>query len=280
YDANGNVSSSTDFNGTVTSYSYDLSRNLETSRVEGSGTASARTITASWHPTYRIPLQVNEPLRRTLYTHDGNGNVLTRTEQATTDVNGSQGAAAVVVGSPRVWTSTYNNVGQVLSVTGPRTDVIDKTTYTYDNQGNLTSVTNAAGHVTTLSGYDPHGHVGTITDPNGLVTTLTYAPRGWLLSRITSADGITEVTSYTYDGVGQMTKVTLPDNSQISYTYDDAHRLTTITDNIGNSIHYTLDNMGNRLNETVTDSNGNLSRNITRIYDALSRLQQVTGAAQ
>ena len=35
YDANANVSSRTDFNGQKSCYAYDLSRNLETKRVEG-----------------------------------------------------------------------------------------------------------------------------------------------------------------------------------------------------------------------------------------------------
>lgn len=36
YDANGNVSNRTDFNGRVTNFTYDLARNLETSRTEAS----------------------------------------------------------------------------------------------------------------------------------------------------------------------------------------------------------------------------------------------------
>lgn len=41
YDSKGNVASQTDFNGTVTCFGYDLTRNLETARVEGlpAGTA-------------------------------------------------------------------------------------------------------------------------------------------------------------------------------------------------------------------------------------------------
>jgi len=279
-DANGNISTQSDFNGAVTAYHYDLSRNLETKRVEASGTPEARTISTVWHPTFRIPVQIDEPLRRTIYTHDAKGNVLTKTEQGTTDANGSQGAAATVEGTPRVWSYTYNAVGQVLTAKGPRTDVNDVTSYSYDNQGNLASVTNPAGHVTTMSNYDAHGHVGTITDPNGVVTNLTYHVRGWLLSRAVTADGITETTSYNYDGVGQMTKVTMPDNSTVNYTYDDAHRLTKISDHLGNSINYTLDNMGNRINETTTDTTGALSRQITRVYDALNRLKEETGGTQ
>ena len=280
YDTNGNLAGITDFNGNTTSYTFDLARNLEIQRVEASGTALAQTTTTQWHSSYRIPVQVNAPLLKTTYTHDSKGNVLTRTEQATGDTNGSQGASAAVTGIPRTWTYTYNEVGQVLTVIGPRTDVVDKTTYVYDTQANLTSITNAAGHVTTLSNYDANGRVGQLTDPNGVVTTLTYTPRGWLKQKVNTGDGQSETTTYDYDNAGQMTKVTLPDNSSISYTYDDAHRLTKINDNLGNSINYTLDNMGNRINETTTDTGGNLTRQTSRIYDALNRLQTVTGGVQ
>ncbi|MEF8720156.1 MAG: RHS repeat domain-containing protein [Candidatus Accumulibacter necessarius] len=44
YDDNGNLASRTDFNGRLTTYTYELSRNLETRRVEASGQAEARTI--------------------------------------------------------------------------------------------------------------------------------------------------------------------------------------------------------------------------------------------
>jgi YD repeat-containing protein len=283
YDANGNVASQTDFNGNITTYQYDLTRNLETSRVEASGTPQARTITTSWHPTYRLPVAIAEPLRLTTFTYDQSGNLLSKTIQATTDANGSQGFNAPVTGAPRTWSYTYNQYGQVLTATGPRTDVVDVTSYTYDPAtGNLLTITNAAGQVTTLSNYDLNGRVGTIADPNGIVTNLSYAPRGWLLSKsVRSADGSsTQTTSYQYDGVGQLTVVTLPDNSTINYTYDDAHRLTNIADSLGNSIAYTLDAMGNRVNEQTKDPTGTLSRQITRIYDALNRLQQVTGAVQ
>lgn len=280
YDAQGNVATLTDWNGVLTTYGYDLTRNLETSRVEASGTPQVRTVMTTWHPTYRLPLSISKPLLRTTYTYDGSGNVLTKTAQATTDANGASGFSATVTGSPRVWTYTYNNVGQVLTVTGPRTDVTDVTTYTYDGSGNLSTVTNALGHVTTLSGYNANGRVGHITDPNGTTTDLAYSPRGWLTSRVVSSGTTVESTSYDYDGVGQLKLVTLPDGSSIGYIYDDAHRLTQVSDSLGNSITYVLDLRGNRTQEQVKDPSGNLARQVTRVYDTLSRLQQVTGAAQ
>lgn len=202
--------------------------------------------------------------------------MLSKSEQATSDESGTQGFNAATVGSPRIWRYTYNNVGQVLTATGPRTDVTDTTTYTYDAQGNLTSIVNGAGHATTFSDYDANGRVGKIVDPNGLVTLLTYSPRGWLLSKTVGS----EATVYEYDNVGQLTKLALPDGSYLARTYDAAHRLTGISDNAGNRIDYMLDAMGNRIKEEIRDPSGTLVRQITRAYDALNRLQQITGGAQ
>ena len=270
YDANGNVASSTDFNGNKTTYSHDLTRNLEIRRVEADGTPEARTITTEWHPTYRLPARIAEPMRITTNTYDAKGNLIGKSVQATGDANGSQGFGAAATGAARTWSYTYNDYDQVLTATDPRGSTIS---HSYDSQGNLATVTNAAGHVTTLSNYDANGRVGRIVDPNGLTTDLTYSPRGWLTGRKAGS----ELTTYDYDGVGQLKNVTNPDGSSIAYTYDDAHRLTDIADNAGNSIHYTLDAMGNRIKEEVKDPAGSLARQVMRVYDALNRLQQVTG---
>ena len=271
--ANGTRTSSMDFNGNVTTYTYDLSRNLETQRVEGSGTAQARTTSTQWHPQYRLPTLIAEPGKRTTLTYDSHGNPLSQAEQATGDGNGSQGFNAAPIGPARTWSYTYNDVGQVLTATDPNGNM---TSYSYDSQGNLVSVRNAAGHVTSLSNYDANGRARRIVDPNGVTTELTYSPRGWLTSRKVGG----ELTTYGYDGVGQLTKVTHPDGSFLAYTYDAAHRLTEVADSAGDSIHYTLDAMGNRITEQARDANGMLARQITRAYDALNRLQQITGGGQ
>ena len=97
---------------------------------------------------------------------------------------------------------------------------------------------------------------------------------------IVNAAGVIQRTNYSYDKVGQLIKVTLPNNSAITYTYDDAHRLTNIKDTLGNSLAYTHDLWGNRMGEVATNPNGAFTRQIKRIYDTLNRLQQVTGAVQ
>jgi len=309
YDANGNVARRTDFNGNVTTYGYDLARNLETSRVEGSGSAVARTIGTQWHAVWRLPVKLAEPLKLTTWVYNGDtygGQTVTcapagatvpspsgtgtqpiavlcrRIEQATTDATGSQGFGAAASGTPRTWAWTYDQYGQMLTSDGPRTDVSDVTTYTYyaagdadpGKRGNVATVTNALGHVTQITAYDANGRPLTVVDPNGQVTTLAYDARG----RLTSKDVGGELTGYQYDGVGQLTRLTLPDGSWLGYTYDAAHRLTAVSDNLGNQVAYTLDAMGNRTREDVRDPANQLARTRSRAFDALNRLYRDIGA--
>ncbi len=147
--------------------------------------------------------------------------------------------------------------------------------------GDLQSVTNAAGMVTTFNSYDRAGRVRQSTDAKGVVTDTVYTPRGWISSVTVTPPGLAaRTTSYTYDAAGQLTGVANPDGTSQSYSYDAAHRLIGASDNRGNTVTYTLDNMGNRISEQIKDPGGTLQRAISRSFDALNRLQQVSGAVQ
>jgi RHS repeat-associated protein len=283
YDANGNVTSHMDFNGNLDCHAYDLTRNLETARVEGlapgktcpadpatytpAAGSAERVILTQWHPTFRLPAQITEPSgvpgvnRVTTFAYDNaTGNLLTQTISA--------GALT------RSWTYTYNSHGQVLTVDGPRTDVVDKTTFTYDPAGNLATITNALNQVSQITSYNANGFPLTIQDPNGLVTQLTYTPRGQIATRLVGQ----ELTTYEYDGAEQLQKITLPDNSYLIYSYNEAHQLTGITDALGNHITYTPDLTGNIVTEEVFDPNQTLVRTKSHIYDEVNRLAQDIGA--
>jgi YD repeat-containing protein len=145
--------------------------------------------------------------------------------------------------------------------------------------GDVQSVTDAAGHVTQYTLYDPAGRVRQMVDPKGITTDITYTPRGWVSTvTVTPPGGSGRVTTYSYDFVGQVTGVALPDDTSVSYTYDAAHRLTGASDARGNSVTYTLDDSGNRIGEELRDPGGSLQRTVSRSFDALNRLQQAVGA--
>lgn len=321
FDANGNVASRDDFNGSRTCQAHNTSRNLLTTRVEGLAASTACTVTAAnsvlpagsrktsiqWHPDWRLETRIAQPgvVRTDVYNGQPdpfNGNVIAacapgtallpdgkpivvlcrRVEQATTDPTGAAGFnAAMQPGVPaREWKWTYNALGQVLTEDGPRTDVSDVTTYEYyedttadHTKGDLRKITNPAGQATQFMKYNAHGQVLESLDVNGVMTVNTYDLRQRLRSTTTAG----EVTSYTYDLVGQLKKVTLPDGSWLGYDYDDAHRLVAVYDHKGNRTEYVLDNAGNRTAQNTRDSSGNLKRQVSRTMDALGRVQQTTG---
>lgn len=269
YDSNGNVKTLADFNGVITWFDYDAARNLEITRIEAQGRPEERTITTTWHSTFRLPATITEPGRVTEFIYDNaTGNMLSKTLRDT-QTNKS-----------RVWTYSYTTALDYTlpnlpkTANGPRTDVADVTTYGYYTNGDLKTITNALSHATEITSYDGNGRATGITDPNGIVTTITYFPRGWLHTSNVAG----EITTYEYDGVGQVTRITSPSGVVVRFVYDAAHRLTDIYDAQENHIHYTLDNMGNRVTEEVLNSASQLITTKRREFDALNRLWHDIGA--
>ena len=108
---------------------------------------------------------------------------------------------------------TYNDVGLILTVDGPRTDVNDITTYRYtEPRYYRTRITDAVGNVTTLGNHNSRGQPQQMTDANGTLTTRRYDSRGRLLSNtIAHPSGdpaLASTTRITYDKVGNITQVT------------------------------------------------------------------------
>ena len=174
----------------------------------------------------------------------------------------------------RNWSYTYNSLGLIESANGPRTDVNDVTTYAYDANGRLTQVTNALGHITQLSNFDTYGNPQTVIDANNVTSSLSYTPQGWLASVSTAGS----TTSFEYDAIGQITKVTRGDGSWLHYTWSDARRLTAITNNLGEKVEYDYDLMGNRTAQRLKDASSNLTQQQSWVYDELGRLLKSIGA--
>lgn len=258
-DANGLITSETDFNGIVTTKTWDTTRRLPTTVVSASGTPDARTVTTQWHSTFSLPVLVTEPGRTTAYTYDAVGNVLTRTVTDT------------ATNKAQLWQWTYNAQQLVDTATEPNGAV---TSYTYDPRGNVLTSTNALGHVTQY-GYDLANRVVSSTAPNGLVTTYTYDARDRLLTQTVGG----QTTTLTYKPYGTVETVSLPSGLVLTYTYDAAHRLIGWSNNRGESGTYTLDGMGNRTAEQIKDSSGNVAWSVARTINNINRLSGRTEGA-
>lgn len=255
YDADGRVTSTVDFKGNMTSMLYD-GRGLLSRRVEGGAGSLERTVDITWHPTKRRPVQVTTGGETMGFVYDAGGNLVERKV-----TSGGQTAS---------WKMTYAG-GQVSAENGPRTDVEDVTSLTYDAAGNLTSIVNALGHATKVGDYDAHGLARRFEDPNGLVTTVTYDARGRLATRTVGG----ETTTFQSTPFGGVKKLTLPDGSFYEFAYDAAHRLTQIKNASNERMVYTLDALGNVTRTEIFDTAGASRLVRRRVFDALGRLQKV-----
>lgn len=303
---------SIDARGTRTNYTHDDFR--ETGRTEalaanGARTPLTRSYSSTWDNTLNRPLTRTEPGREIRFAYNSRGQTTARCEvdlAVPAAVAYTQcGSAAHAPFGVRQTRYTYCEaadasapgstcpiVGALKSVDGPRVDVADVTAYAYHaatdesgcaqatgpchRRGDLHTVTNALGHVTTHARYDRAGRLTRSIDANGVVTELSYHPRSWLLSRTvkgaTAADDAT--TTFAYTPTGLVDRITQADGSYLDYGYDDAHRLTSVTDALGNRIDYTLDPAGNRTAETTFDPQGAVKRQLSRVYNQLGQLRE------
>ena len=114
--------------------------------------------------------------------------------------------------------------------------------------------------------YDAAGQVTSITNARGKVTSYTYDALG---NQLTETDPLGRVTTNVYDLAGRLTSTTDPRSIQVTYAYDNANRLTTTTFP-GGTVTNTYDNAGRRTQ--MVDATGATAW----AYDAAGRTTSVT----
>jgi len=306
YDSNGNPSKWTDYNGNVSCFQYDLTRNLEIVRLEGLPPLSAcptdlssyvvpatpgatvRKISTQWSTNWRLPTGFASAKRIKTIVYDTKGVPSSVTIQPTSDATGTLGFAAPQTGTPRTWGFVSNANGQITQITGPRTDLPQVSQFSYypttedgHRQGDLASSTNSLGQATTFDSYDAVGRLLQSTDPTGLRTNIAYTPRGRISSIVRSttigSPSSSETTTFGYDYVGNLIKTTFPDGSWISQSFDDAHRLIGRANSAGETISYTLNNAGLTTQTQILDASSTLRFQETSAYDILGKLVSAVG---
>lgn len=160
---------------------------------------------------------------------------------------------------------TYDDHGNVVSVTNSRgTATVYTYSYTDFQLGRLISVQEGDRPQTTFTYYEP----------SGLLHTITWPRPG------TTAGTETVTTTYTYDDLGNVLTVTAPGNpddqaTTYNYTQDGTYTQAaklgqplTVTDNLGHVTHYRYDDRGNTI--WATDALGNRTDFTYNIADQLA----------
>lgn len=276
YDANGNMSSSTDNKGNVTNYTY-ASNGLLQQTVENPGSSQVVT-NYSWDPTPGVDrlLSVTVPgYAQTTYTYNTQGRVASVTKINLTG-NGTSNQSLT---TSYVYTLYPNGLVQNMSVVHPSPSNTNTDTYSYDTLGNLLSVKNGLGQTTTYSNYNGNGQVGQIIGPNGDTTDYTYNARGTVLTKTTFPNGVAATWTYTYDGFGLLATLTAPDGDVTTWTRNAIKQLTQITrnDKDGTSTEtFGYDLMGNVTSDVVARGS-DVGISSSASFDELGRTYQKFG---
>jgi RHS repeat-associated protein len=294
YDALGNVLSSTDALGRITSYTYDSSNDVTS--VTQPAVSGGTPTTSYTYNSFGEVLTMTDPLGDvTTNTYDANGNLTSVTSPAP----GGGASASVTqfaynslgeltkITDPlgHITTLSYNSVGLIASITDAQNNV---TTYGYDIRGNRTSVTDAMQNLTSFA-YDTGNRLLSITYPGGATSSFTHDYRG---RRITATDQNGKTTNYGYDDADRLTSITDAAQNTTTYSYDTENNLFSITDANSHTTSFAYDAFG-RVTQTtfpsgyvetygydavnnLTSKTDRKSQTIQYVYDALNRLTQKT----
>ncbi len=233
YDSKGRTDTKIDWKGSITDYTYNSSNQL-VKTIKAKNTPEQEITDYLWVAGKSKVSQITKADSKVNHYYLTNG----RLDYSVTTNLGSYGSYGETRKVDYSYSHHSNGLLSQMVIDGPRTDVNDKITYNYDTKGNLTSIVNALGHSVVYSNYDALGNARRMTSPNGLVVDYTYDARGKVLTQKVYHPAGTQTTSFQYNPMGQVTKVTLPDGNYIHNEYDQAFRLTKTIDRNGAYIYY------------------------------------------
>jgi YD repeat-containing protein len=293
FDSNGNVTSETHFDGRKTCFAYDVTRNLETVRVDGvdAGTACAGLLTAAatlpagavkyeteWHPRWDLHTRTSGPGRIKTYRYNGDASGAVSCAPASAVIDdGSQNGQPIGVLCDVSTQATVDRIDGKDGLAATADSAPARTTqYTYSATGQLLTEDGPRTDVSDVTTYmyfanddaDPtkRGRVATVTNGLGQVTQYTaYTPSGQPLTSI-DANGVT--TTMEYDSRRQLVARTV-DGAKTSYAYDAAGQLTRITAPDGSTTDYAYD-PAHRLTEVAQADGGRFVRTYDKLDNVLS----------
>jgi RHS repeat-associated protein len=286
-DQNGNILTSTDALGNVTTYTYDPTFNKVTSIKDPLGNVTAFTydshgnkltrtdadgnITSFQYNSAGQVTQITDALgNKTTFSYDGFGNLISTTDPlgntTSTVYDNVSRPIATQDAVGRVSRIAYDSLDLVIGQTNPQAQT---TNFNYDAVGNLLSLTDANGNKTTFA-YDRMNRLLTRTDPLGNSDSRTYDKNGNLVQFV---DRRGQKSTFTYDSLNRVAGASYQDGSSVTRTYDANGRLVNATDSTSGSFDFTYDGVGHLL------SSANGIGSVQYAYDHAGRmtLRQVVG---
>jgi RHS repeat-associated protein len=275
YDTNNNLTSVKDTNNNTTTYKFDDRKKLYQVISPDTGTT-----TNAYDPAGNLISKTDAKGVTISYVYDA-ANRLTKIDFPTdtdlvyvydTCVNGN-GRLCSMTDASGTTALEYTAKGQIKKETKTIDSIQYVTQYTYDQNGNLKTMTYPSGRVITYNysndravsvlnnaanlatnvGYKPFGGISSLTYGNGLAGSISYDNQ----YRVTSitAGAVMNLSYPTYDANGNITAINnvLDATKNKSFGYDALDRLSTATaSGIWGNLAWTYDGVGNRQTEGST----------------------------
>jgi RHS repeat-associated protein len=297
WDAASNLASMTDPQGGNTTYTYDTLNRLSTLKnpqrnqfgfsydALGRRTQLTRPNLVNTNYTYDSLSRLGSLLHQyttskgakttldgATYSYDAAGNRLSRTDNRT-NVTLNYGyddlyqLSSVMQGSSTTESYSFDVVGNRLSSLGvspysysSSNQLTEKpgTTYSYDDNGNLSSKTDTSG--TTTSTWDYENRLARVTLPGGSQVSFKYDPMGRRIQK-TSAAG---TVNYVYDGANILEEVDSAGTLVTRYTQSAGIDEPLATLRSGTTSYYEADGLGSIT--SLSNSSGALANTYT--YDS------------
>jgi len=289
-----------------TDYAYDALNNLLSVNQKGNDSNSGdwRTRTFTYNSLKQLLTATNPESGEVKFTYDPDGNVLTKSDargivttytyDVTHRITGktySSGDHAVIYTYDQtacLGQSSCFNVGHLTRMT----DAAGSEAWSYDAVGRVLTVQRTNGTITksTSYTYNLDGTVATVTYPSGRTLTYKYDSAGRQQSAIDAANGINYALDGTYAAPGALASAVFGQTSSfsgitLSQTFNNRLQPSTILASSSNgtvlNLAYTFAsstgiNNGDLLSIT---NNLNTSRTQNFTYDELNRLQTASTQA-
>ncbi len=275
YDTDGRLIAQIDADGNRYEYTHDIEGRREIIKDR-----NGNTQLFTYDDYGNVLSETNALGETTLHTYDDEDNELSRTDALgnttawTYDARGNQLSETDALGITTA--TTYNTRNLPLTQTDASGTVV--ITNTYDNSGNIGSITNALGHTTSflyLKGQlirqtDALGNISQYgndfnkgyrkseTNALGVLTTYTHDDNGNVLTETTTRtdeNGLeqTLITRYQYDAENNLIQTTDPLGQVTRTEYNAIDKAIVNIDANGNRTTFEYDPRGNQIKTTYPD---------------------------
>jgi RHS repeat-associated protein len=251
-----------DFKGVFTRYEYDrldrvkqiIDREGKVTSITNSDNAGSTKLITNRRGFDRV--EVYDPLMRLTSVEDGGQPVVSY------EYDGNNNRTALTDGRGDRITYAYDLLNRVKTITYP--DNLRTETFDYDAVGNV--LTHSDGFSTVTQTYDPLDHLSTSTDGVGNTTTFKFDAEGLLLEK-DDPKGNTYQTTYEYNALRSLTRVTDAKGGQWVYDYYPDQTLKTMTDAMHRVVSYEYDQLKRLKTSTQQNTSGTSPPSLVARFD-------------